>query len=346
MRQNVEKAGLGVPGFNGGRSDDDALHALLARANLMRLRGEYGEAEKICLTALEHHPDSASVHTLLGDIAFSQDQAEKAAQHYEIAEQIDPSAGDIPRKLAEAKAMSESKDSATTAEQLGLPTKPAIPWTSLGFGVIAALALGGALVAGLAAYPRNGAGRAVAAPIVATPDMVANVGAKKPAAETATPSTKPVESSEASTSGTEPAPSTPANPPSTAPAAVASLDDQNLLEQMRQRSSLGGHILALTSDPRTKLVTVTFSLSGQEEGREVGAELAKSVLDHSGDTLTVTVRAIRDQRLVYMADVPRSRYADTIVDSWQQNNPDREAWLTHVLTNEWPYRSESASKAP
>jgi len=339
MRQREAVAGLEAQGFNSVR-EDEALHANLARANLMRLRGDFAEAEKVCVSLLAAYPDNAAVHTLLGDIAFSQDQAGKAIEHYEIAQQLDDKAPDIPRKLAEARRLHESHETSTTAEQLGLPTKPPLPWTSIGFGVIAALALGGALIAGLAASPRGAnETRGTAAAIVAGPDAVATGGAATSKEPSATPEGEP------KPTDVQPTPS-PVQP-SAPPVVSNTLDDQTLLTQIQSHGTIGSHLMALTSDPRTHGVTLTYSVGPEEDARHIGAELAKSTLDLSGDTLAVTVRAVRDQKLAYMADVSRTLYADTITEAWQKANPDPDAWLNHAITNEWPIRtSESMSKTP
>lgn len=339
MRLNEARVGLEAPGFNSGK-DDDALHANLAKANLLRLRGDFEEAEKVCVNMLRVHPDSAPVHTLLGDIAFSQDQAGKAIEHYEIAHQLDDKAPDIPRKLAEAKHLHESHETVTTAEQLGIPVKAPMPWTSIGFGVIAALALGGAFIAGLASYPKSASdGRGVAPAITAGPDSVAS---------TPKPSKEPpvtTETNEEKSVATETTPSPVVTPPT--PAVSSALDDQTLLTQIQAHGNVGSHLVSLTSDPRTHGVILTYSVGADDNARLIGAELAKSALDTSGDTLTVTVRGLRDQKLAYVADIPRTLYADTITEAWQKANPEPEAWLSHVITNEWPMRTtETTPKTP
>src|SRR4051812_43141822 len=73
MRQNVGQADSEAREFEMSRREED-LHSDLARANLLRLRGEFDQAEQLCLNVLERFPDNAAAHTLLGDIAFSQDK--------------------------------------------------------------------------------------------------------------------------------------------------------------------------------------------------------------------------------------------------------------------------------
>jgi len=47
---------------------DAQAGAELARANLLRLRGDYLAAEAECLKVLRQFPNNAGAHTLLGEI--------------------------------------------------------------------------------------------------------------------------------------------------------------------------------------------------------------------------------------------------------------------------------------
>lgn len=343
MRQNVANAGLGAPASNnlyiGRNVDEDALHGNLAKANLLRLRGDYAEAEKVCVALLAAHPDSAATHTLLGDIAFSQDKADQAVQHYEIANNLEPNSVEIQRKLHDAQALRASHETISTVDQLGLPSKSPVPWTAIGFGAFAAIAVGAVVMIALALAPHSAVVPRPVAPIVATSSMTVKPGVTK-ANDTVS---KPV----ASVPESKPAEAT--APATTAPAVTAAplaLDDQNLLQAIQSKSGYGAHLQALASNPRDHSVALTFSYGADEDPRRIGAQLAKDTLDQSGDSLSVTVRGVRDQKLEYMADVPRTKYADTITDAWRSANPGDDAWIGYVLTNEWPYRSTEGAKAP
>lgn len=346
MRQNVAKADLGAPASNnwmvGQILDEDALHGNLAKANLLRLRGDYAEAEKICLDVLAAHPDSAPSHTLLGDIAFSQDKADQAVHHYEIAYSLEPNSIDLRRKLQDATALRASHESVNTVDQLGLPSNAPVPWSAIGFGAFAAIAVGALVMVGLALAPRSPHVSPPSAPIVATQAMTVKPSGTKTAyasnkGAVTTSEVKPTET----TQPVETASSTPA---------VTSLpltaEDQNLLQTIQSKSAFGSHLQTLSSSPRDHSVVLTFSYGAGEDPRKVGAELAKDVLDQSGDTLSITVRGVRDQKLDYMADVPRTKYADTMTDTWRTANPGEDSWIGYVLTNEWPYRSAETPKAP
>ncbi|AIE84794.1 hypothetical protein OP10G_1426 [Fimbriimonas ginsengisoli Gsoil 348] len=315
------------------RREDD-LHADLARANLLRLRGEFAPAEQICLRVLEQFPESAAAHTLLGDIAFSQDKAAEAVEHYQIAQGLDHLAPDIPRKLEDAKVLLQVRETASTEEQLGLPPTRPIPWTAIVFALLAVFSIVGAVVVGINASSSKVAKQTngVAAPISATDETLATAPAVKPAPSSDT-KTKP-----------------PATVPETVPATISAnqppLEDRNLLQTIQQRSQEGTHLIEVTTDPRTKTATLTYSVAAQEDPRRLGAELAKATLDQNLETLSVTLRGVRDERIVYMADVPRTRYADTLVDTWSQGHPEVDAWIPYVIQNEWPTRSPDSSENP
>ena len=65
-------------------------YALLAQANLLRMRGHWEEAAQSCMAALRLAPDSASANSLLGDIYENQGRYDDAAQWYRMALDANP----------------------------------------------------------------------------------------------------------------------------------------------------------------------------------------------------------------------------------------------------------------
>lgn len=65
-------------------------YALLAQANLHRMRGQWGDAAEKCMAALRLAPDSASANSLLGDIYENQGRYDDAAQWYRMALDANP----------------------------------------------------------------------------------------------------------------------------------------------------------------------------------------------------------------------------------------------------------------
>ena len=71
------------PDAAGGLSRE--AYALLAQANLLRVRGQWAEAVEACRAALRLAPDSAAAQSLLGDIYENQADLDDAAQWYRMA---------------------------------------------------------------------------------------------------------------------------------------------------------------------------------------------------------------------------------------------------------------------
>jgi len=121
-------------------------------------------------------------------------------------------------------------------------------------------------------------------------------------------------------------------------------EDRALTQLLTAQSASGGHILAAFQDPRNNFVTLTYSLNADENEREVGAELARFTLNAVPSALQVTLRAVRSDRLAYMADVNRARLQESETETWRQANPGMGAWISYVLQNEW--RSPSEAEEP
>ena len=109
---------------------------------------------------------------------------------------------------------------------------------------------------------------------------------------------------------------------------------------------MGTHLVSVLQDPRTKIATLTYTLGEDDDERAIGAELARTVLEQTPDPTSVTIRGMKNDRLVYMADVPRARYTDTLSTDWQQKNTPPDAWVSYILTNEWPSKAGTDLSPP
>jgi tetratricopeptide (TPR) repeat protein len=67
-----------------------ATYPLLARANLLRMRGRWVEAAAACAEVLRTEPDNPSAHSLMGDIYENQGQLEQAIHWYDLALSLNP----------------------------------------------------------------------------------------------------------------------------------------------------------------------------------------------------------------------------------------------------------------
>ena len=96
---------------------------LLARANLLRMRGQWDEAIAACTDALRHAPRSATAHSLLGDIYEAQGRLDDAAQWFGMAVDLDPTNVNDREKLERATAAAAAAAQQAAAAVLSRPAR-------------------------------------------------------------------------------------------------------------------------------------------------------------------------------------------------------------------------------
>ena len=84
-------ASLALPGK---KLSGSAVHALLAQANLNRMRRQYDEAVDCCVSVLRAQPANQSAHVLLGDVYRDQRRWDDAIQWYGMAVELRPNPTD------------------------------------------------------------------------------------------------------------------------------------------------------------------------------------------------------------------------------------------------------------
>jgi hypothetical protein len=72
----------------------------VARANLLRLRGDFEEAEKVCLAILKRFPNNPAAHGMMGDLSFETGKLDTARQWYEMALDLTPNDEGLRRKIS------------------------------------------------------------------------------------------------------------------------------------------------------------------------------------------------------------------------------------------------------
>jgi tetratricopeptide (TPR) repeat protein len=145
------------------------VYALLAQANLLRMRGHWEEAAQKCMEALRLAPDSSSTNSLLGDIYENQGRYDDAAQWYRMALDINPNSpadvvklerlsrrGEMPREQQLSPQISRLAEMAPPRERLLHALRD--PEKVLRYGAIAA-ALGLTLIVACAYMVVHHAGR-------------------------------------------------------------------------------------------------------------------------------------------------------------------------------------------
>lgn len=291
----------------------EKISSELARANLLRMRGDYKGAIDQCLSILKRMPDDLDAHTLIGDIYSESGDLVQAAQWYELALELEPKSQTLRSKLEGVRERAQHKEIAETAEQLGLPTDGA---RIAIYGAILVIFI---VAIGITAYllgQRHPVAKKSPLPISieapGAPDQTADQGSSAGADGGSS------EESAALPSG----------------AAAFLPQDDRTLTLMLSRAPLGSHIMSVMSDPRAKVLTINYLVHADEDVREVGAKLARSSFDQLPDVLAITVRATRDDKLVYIADVSRDKMNDAISSNEAQGG-QADGWIGSALSYEW-----------
>jgi tetratricopeptide (TPR) repeat protein len=305
----------------GGNSMSSTFDVDLAKANLLRVRAEYRKAEDICLNILRTYPNSAATHTLLGDICSDQGRLEQAAEWYELSLDLDPNSQADQQKLDDIRDQINERDHISAVAQLGLPKqRVSTPtWTITGITIVIlmAICLGYAIRYGR--IGDNSQPQVIDTPIRAGKMDVVPVNLPQ---DTLHPkSSAPILDNHPLNS--------PVPPVSTIPK-----DDQELQDIVAHKSKWGPRLISIKQDMLTKITTVVFSWPEGENEREIGSDLAKTVLESTPDPSTIILRAMRKDKLMYQAEVSRDKYDETQTDEWQQQAASPDAWIDYILTNE------------
>lgn len=308
--------------------DAAALSPELGKAHLLRLRGDLSAAIDQCLTVLKKNPDHHEAHVMLGDLHAEAGSLDQAAEWYELALDLRPDAEGDKVKLAAVRDRLRAQETEARIESLGLP--PERNSTPMLAGGLLALVAVIALLGWMFGRDKKSTGGRIATSIAApAPDPVETGVTTAPP-----PITTPAPVATAPTPVTVPSPAT-----------AVTRADESALNLLRQRSTEGARLLSLASDPRARMATLTASAEGVAEPRRLAATLGRDLLENDPAMQVVVVRLLRAGELVLVADVSRSRLAETGAPGWADANGGPDAWIDHVLTNESP-APPRASEAP
>jgi hypothetical protein len=302
-------------------SAKDKIYPELARANLLRMRGEFKGAIDQCLSILKRLPEDVDAHMLIGDIYSESGDLDQARQWYDLALELSPNDAALHQKLDEVTERALNREYDKTAEQLGLPVES--PHKAIyGIGIVLAI-----LLIGVIAYLTG-----QRHPIKTHRTLNSSVFAPG-SSEKLNPDSATTDSGQDEETAT--------NSPIQMPE-----DDRALTATLTQRSAVGSHAVQVMEDQRTKILTVTYFAKPDEDFRKIGAELARSAIDQFPDVPSVTIRCIKDDRISYMADIPRTKVSDVEAPSWQADNASvPDSWISYVLTDEWQPGAGEASSA-
>lgn len=286
-----------------GEGSESAVYPELARANLLRMRGEYKQAEDICLTILRRHPNSATANTLLGDISAERGDLKQAAEWYEMALDITPDSESDRSKLAGIRSRIKDHEAATTAKQLGLPESR--PKIGLWIGSVVVFVV---LVATVAYLLGGRTSSRASAPLEITAPV-----SVPPIAGRQTPDPETVEE-------------TPTPPP-----------PSELIEQIKATAADdASRIVGATRFPENLGILLTVTVSPGEDARQIAVRLARFTLPTVADAPSVTVIGIREGRPAYIGTMTRDRFNLAASEDWKaQNGDDLVAYANATMVEEW-----------
>jgi len=302
---------------NPGDPTPEALQADIARANLLRMRGDYKGAVDQCLSVLKRAPDDHDAHILIGDIYAEQGDLGQATQWYELALDLMPKDAATQSKLSAVRERQRQRDAASAAEQIGLPSDR--PSYGLYAGVLtvvfAAVAIGAFLLG-----QKQDSGR----PSMQTVAAVAPNEA---------PATNPEpEQTPAPDTGTSTAPQLPE-------------EDRQLAAALQSRVSAGTTVIAAQEDPRDRTLIATVTARPEDPDRSVAAEVGQVALNHSTTSPRVAVRIVKGGKVAYIATVERERMMIAIASQYPEGPEGLAAYLAQMLSNEWPIAGAADSAA-
>jgi hypothetical protein len=107
--------------------DRQALEGLLKQANLCRLRGQWTEAIDHCIAILRVRPNSATTHSLLGDIYRDQGRIEDAIRWYRMAVDLRPNPADEAKLQRLERERTHYERIAALRAQSGYDRSPSTP---------------------------------------------------------------------------------------------------------------------------------------------------------------------------------------------------------------------------
>lgn len=248
---------------------DQEVYADLARANLLRMRGQRKESIDVVLGILRRFPNNVSAHTLLGDIYYEQDDLKQAAEWYEMAVDLNPDGLHEKEMLTRIQSRLKEREARQSVQNLGVPQKQTFPLWYI--GVMAGLIL----VIGVGAFAA-GRGAGGSAPTQGAVAPLVVPATQEPAAPNAIAAT-PVE------------------------------DDAAVLTAL-QRGQSGLKLIAAQIDPLNGEIIVTAEANPDQPADVVALSLAADVFVFRPETKAATLRLVREGKLTFVGRITRDQY--------------------------------------
>jgi len=298
------ECGAAMSHDQGSEGSDTAVYPELARANLLRMRGDYKAAEQQCLAILRRYPNNATANILLGDICAEKGDLDQSMQWYEMALDLAPESQAAQHKLEAVKQRFKEKETAQTVEQLGLPT------TKSKAGLYALALIVAVFIFAVTMYF---AGQRVQQKVDQRLPTI------KPIVDDAKPPPGGQISSDKSATPT----------------------DEELVKAIQATGPEGARVFAAMEDPRTGAIMVSYNVLEGEDAKAIGAFVAQQTFQAT-NTSVVTVRGIRGDHTVYVANATRALYEETLAPNWSaEHQSNANAWIDHMMSDEWTQGTDS-----
>lgn len=242
----------------------------LAKANVLRMRGEVGLAKELCREILTHVPESEYTHALMGDIWADEGRLDEAIKWYELAASYHPESELIRQRLNTAHQHQKEAEAFETAQKLGIPTtkNKILGFTAVMLAMVAAIA-GISFFLGRKLKDGESPGKVITREIAGNP---VEQQATNPSVQTNEPS------------------------------GIA--DDKALLDDLRKIEALGENVLAAWTDPRGGGLVVTL-LGVNDRPLETVADSAARILDSRPTVEKVFVRLVDGTKTIGVAELSR-----------------------------------------
>lgn len=298
------------------------VDADVAKANLLRMRGEYAEARTLLEQVLAKTPRSTVAHELMGDIVAQQAQIaadptqdlRNAMHWYELALQLDPTSTNLSDKAAAMTKRIEDTNALQTLKLLGIPTasKRLGGFMAATAAFVVLIAVAGWLIGRSAQQPR--------------PALPYNqpIEVKLPASQPATMAPeKPVEQAKPATEPTNPKPISPT------PAVTAEVD---FMTKLKAAMGDGTEIVSASLDPRAGGHWTITAVAGDDATawETKATTIGKAALGVGTDFASITVRMVHQGAVVFLTDFERA--------------PASAPTTEPVPTNSWSSKETATTK--
>jgi len=302
--------------------------AELARANILRMRGNYSQARQLCNVILNAYPEDVETYALLAEICTDEGDLDTAAHWYDLARDKDPGNNKIQVRAQMLHQRINDNNTRQVSQSMAAIQVPTVQksqqrvWSVVaGLGVVVFGTLLGLYL--LSPKKPNPASTPVTQPI-----------------SIPRPST-PLKPNSPSTSESGPlAVNTPVtekqNPfdyalPSTPPEEGKIAEDEQALVFFTKHCADGDRILMVQQQPSNKELNVTFRVDPKDEMEYIAARIAVDILKNSTKAPKVNLRAVLDKSLYFAAEATRQDFDELKKNGrLDESNPDPEVLLINV----------------